>query len=216
MTDVKKDIKRRNKDWVQVTFFVFLDDADKVPSTINLRQHSLEYLGAKTSRKHLTGVYGTNSRDTALFLASSWADANGKSLLMIDAWTLLPNFHVTRSQITREIINESHWMHSERLNMVFKEELYQKALKWALRNHGEVAHREAIHMSMPNFLLKYPEFAMKILDDEAELHMIVHPVHASFDLTDEKAPFWAATVHLDRANIVAASVRHMPEVEVSV
>lgn len=202
---------RRNKDWVLLTLFVF---SDEVPKGINVKQHSLEFVGASSSRKHLTGVYGTNSRDASLFIASSWADANAKSLYLLDVWAHLPNFHATRSQITRDIIKESHWMHVERLSSALKEELHMKALKWIGSKHGQEEQAQAIDMPMPNILLKYPDFAMKLLDEDQDLSMIVHPVEAKFDLGEKKMPFWAATVHLDRAEIVHCEVRHMPDIKV--
>lgn len=203
--------KRRNKDWVLLTLFVF---SDEEPKKVIVKQNSLPYEGAPASRKHLTGVYGTNSRDAALFLASSWADSNGKSLYLLDVWAHLPNFHATRSQITREIVQDSHWMHAERLGSSLKEEVHQKALKWVLKQHGSDAHKNAIDMSVPNLLLQYPDFAMKLLDEDKDLSMLVHPVKASFDTSEQKMAFWAATVHLDRIELVAAEVRHMPSIEV--
>lgn len=202
---------RRNKDWVLLTLFVFADD---MPKVVHVKQNSLDYDGAHPSRKHLTGVYGTNSRDAALFLASSWADAKGQSLYLLDVWAHLPNFHATRSQITREIIQDSHWMHTERLSSALKEEVHMKALKWIGSKHGQAAQAAAIDMQVPNIMLEYPDFAMKVLDEDPDLSMIVHPVRAAFDLSRPKMSFWAATVHLDRVSIVHQEIRHMPGIKV--
>jgi hypothetical protein len=215
--EVMEPVKtRRNKDWVLLTQFVFADPGAKI-DTVSVRQNSLDFIGApkKGSRKHITGVYGTNSRDAALFLAASWADAHGKAMYLLDVWAHLPNFHATRSQLTRDILKESHWLHAERMSSALRDEFHQKALKWLLREHGPSAHAEATSQSLPTILLAYPDFALKMLDDDKDIGMLVHPVKARFDLTEEKMTFWAATIHLDRVQLVAAEVRHMPQIKVT-
>ena len=204
-------VRRRNRDWVLLTQFMFVDAA---PKSVTLRSNSLDYVGAVNSRKHVTGVYGTNSRDSALFLASSWADAHKKTLLLLDTWIHLPNFQQTRLQITREIVQESRWMHTDRLGMGLKEEVHAKLLKWIMKSKSKSEAAEAIDMTVSSLILKYPELASKLLDDDEDIGVLIHPVHANFDGTDEKVPFWAATVHLDRIKIAAAEVRHMPDIKV--
>lgn len=204
-------VKRRNRDWVLLTQFLFLDAA---PKSVNLRQNSLDYVGAVNSRKHVTGVYGTNSRDSALFLASEWADAHKKSLLLLDTWIHLPNFQQTRLQITREILQESRWMHTDRLGTELKDEVHAKLLKWVLKSKSKEEGTDAVNMTVSSLLLKYPELVSKLLDDDQDIGVLIHPVHATFDESEDKVPFWAATVHLDRIKITAAEVRHMPDIKV--
>lgn len=204
-------VRRRNRDWILLTQFLFVDAA---PKSVNLRQNSLDYVGAANSRKHVTGVYGTNSRDSALFLASSWADAHKKTLLLLDTWIHLPNFQQTRLQITREIVQESRWMHTDRLGMELKDEVRAKLLKWIAKSKSKDASLEATNMTVSSMILKYPELATKLLDDDQDIGVLIHPVHANFDGSDEKVPFWAATVHLDRIKIAAAEIRHMPDIKV--
>jgi hypothetical protein len=204
-------VKRRNRDWVLLTQFLFLDAA---PKSLNLRQNSLDYVGAAPSRKHVTGVYGTNSRDTALFLASSWADAHGKLLMLLDTWVHMPNFQQTRLQITREIVKESKWLHTDRLSSSLKEEIHAKMLKWIMKAKSNQEAAEAIDMTVSALMLKYPELAMRLLDEDADIGMLIHPVYAKFDTSEEKVPFWAATIHTDRIEIAACEVRHAPEIKV--
>lgn len=208
---VAKPVKRRNRDWVLLTQFLFVD---AVPKSVNLRQNSLDFEGATPSRKHVTGVYGTNSRDSALFLASSWADANGKIVLLLDTWVHMPNFQQTRLQVTREIVHSSRWMHTDRLSSELKAEVHQKLLKWITKSRSRNEVAEAIDMTVPALLLKYPELAMRLLDEDEDIGMLIHPVHATFDSSTERVPFWAATIHMDRIEIAAAEVRHMPDVKV--
>lgn len=198
-----------------MTLFAF-EDPGRIPSSLKVKEHSLDYYGApqKRSRKHLTGVYGTNSKDAALFLAASYADAHRKMPFLIDVWAHLPNFHATRSQITREVVQSSHWMHAERLSSSLKEEIHQKALKWLIKERGPGAHAKAIDQSVPSIMLDHPEFALKLLDEDPDLGMLVHPIYAKFDMAQPKTPFWAATLHLDRVQIVAAEVRHRPDIQV--
>lgn len=206
-----KPVKRRNRDWVLLTQFLFVDAA---PKSVNLRQNSLDYEGATSSRKHVTGVYGTNSRDAALFLASSWADSNNKIMLLLDTWVHMPNFQQTRLQITREIVKESRWMHTDRLSSELKSEVHQKLLKWVTKSKSSTEAVEAVNLTVPALLLKYPELAMKLLDEDEDIGMMIHPVYAKFDASPERVPFWAATIHLDRIEIAAAEVRHMPDIKV--
>lgn len=205
---------RKVKDWVLLTMYVF---SNEIPKTLNYKSNSLNCVDLVPSRKHLTGIYGTNSRDASLHLASLHAEQNSfQHMLLLDVWVHLPNFHATRSQITREIVKESHWMHAERLATSMKNEVQQKALVWVLQKYGPAAHAEASEMSVASLMLKYPAFAMKALDDDKDLAMLVHPVYLGFDPYPEKSPVWVATVRLDRAKIAAAEIRHLPSVQVPV
>lgn len=205
---------RKVKDWVLLTMYVFTNE---IPRTLKYKSHSLDCVGLSPSRKHLTGVYGTNARDASLHLASVYAEQQSiQHMLLLDVWVHLPNFHATRSQITREIVQDTHWMHSDRLATTMKNEVQQKALVWVLQKFGPAAHAEASSLSVSALLLKYPEFAMKLLDDDKDLSMLVHPVNLKFDPYPDKSPIWVATVRLDRAQIVAAEVRHLPAIQVPV
>jgi hypothetical protein len=202
---------RRKKDWVLLRSYVF---ADAPPAKVDVKKHLLDYVGAVKSKKHLTGIYGTNSGDAGGFLATNWARRNDMRTFFLDIWAEIPNFHSSRAQMTRDILAESHWLHLDRMSVSLRDEIKAKMLGWIKRKEGERKFIEAEDMSCQQIALRYPEFAVKLLDEDLDIGMIVHPVYTKFDLESERQlSLWAATVHTERIAIKGAELRHMGDVQ---
>lgn len=202
---------RRRKDWVLLRSYVFDED---VPKTVNVQKHSLEYVGSVSSKKYLTGIYGTNSGDAGGFLATNWAMSNKLRIFFLDIWAEIPNFHASRAQMTREILKHAHWLHLDRMSVELREEIKDSMIGWIKRKYGGEVAKNAQDTNVQQLVLTYPELAIKLLDDDEDIGMIVHPIHTKFDEGSAKQiSLWAATIRRDRINIRGAEIRYKADVK---
>lgn len=205
--------QRRRKDWVMLRSYLF-EDSETVPKgPIDVIKSSISYLDQPkmTGRKHFSGVYGTNSGDAGAFLASNWAARNGKQVYFLDVWAEIPNFHTSRAQMTRQILRESHWLHVDRMSVDFRDEVKELMMGWIRRKHGQSENVQDLTISQ--LLLRHPWLAIKLLDEDDDIGMIVHPVHTLFDHGNEKQlSIWAATIRTDRLPVQSAEIRFRPDI----
>jgi hypothetical protein len=206
---------RRRKDWVLLRSYLFGEPNGEL-GKVDVIKSSFDYVGIPkiSGRKHFTGIYGTNSGDAGGFLASNWASRNDKQVYFLDVWAEIPNFHSSRAQMTRQILQESHWLHLDRMSVDLRDEIKDSLLGWVKRKFGPEERQAIEKHTVQQILLKYPEFAVKLLDDDSDLGMIVHPIYTSFDKGEgRQLSLWAATIRTDRISIKGAEIRYLPEIE---
>lgn len=201
---------RRQCDWVQLRSYLF---CNSLPATsISIKAHELDYVGSlrqlNINSLHLTAAYGSKSTKTAAQLATSWANRNHTYAHPIDIWVKVPGLTASRKQMTQASIEQSHWLHIDRIAAPLQKEIKAQLLAWVYLGHGVAVASAATVLTVPQLLLVYPDLASRLLDEFQYLGMIVHPVKTKFDTDSEvQKVIWVATVRTDRLAVAAAELR---------
>ena len=204
---------RRHRDWVKLRNYIF---CEFVPSgRIDIKDYQIDYVGS--TRKpdvhnfHFTGVYGTRSIETSAILATSFASRDRKYAHPLEIWVDVPGLTDSRKQMTRSSIEQSGWLHIERMARPLQNEIKDQLLYWLEFDHDLIVVNALSGLKVSELLLLYPALAPRLLDEVDDLGMLVHPVKTKFDLgSDVQKVIWVATVRTDKFSIAAAEMRFGP------
>ena len=187
---------------------------DKIPDTLVLRDHLLPFEGASSDPHFLWGLYGTSSMQHTLFLADSYATRTKKQMLTVQLWYHVDNFDRVKSKITEEIADEAGFIHLDRMQSTFRDQLRDMVLIELHKKLGTGAQFETIKgMSLDDILIRHPGCVKVIFDKKKKVNVIVHPVRQLFDENDKK-PVFVATVRNIKSRLVAAEVRYLEHIKV--
>lgn len=131
---------------------------------------------------------------------------------MLDANYKVDNYDLTRSQVRRETLEQTGWLHLDRVSTSFREELKEQWLTWIRADapHG-VANRLR-ELSLADIAQQYPRYVDHMFKERPEIRGIVHPVNP---VIDPSVVLWVATVRYDADRFEGATVRFLPQIEVA-
>ena len=200
----------RPKEWIPLTNYAMVD---QIPSSLALKDHLLPFEGAKSDSKFLWGLYGSASMNRALFLADAYASRHKKQMLTIQLWYHVDHFQLVKSKITPEIAEQSGFVHLDRLQSDYRDELRELVLlDLHKRTHG--AQYETLqNMSLEDIMVRHPECVNVIFDQNKKVNVVVHPVRQLYDENDAR-PVNLATVRNIKARLAAAEVRYLEDIKV--
>ncbi|NCT99843.1 MAG: hypothetical protein GXD23_20930 [Comamonadaceae bacterium] len=204
----------KQRDMVQLSFLAHTRD---VPDRIRLRDCGLGFAGqsADLSAGLITGVYGASAKQAALVAAARWTQEHQRAaglnrVLMVDLNYRVDNFHLTREQARRDTVQETGWIHFDRIGAALRDELRDQWVEWIVRDTG--TRRAAVaDDSLVDLALKFPDCVAKTFQHEKAVRCIVHPVNPAID---PSIVLWAATLRYDKKRFEDASVRFLPHVQI--
>ena len=186
---------------------------DSMPTSIVLKDHLLPFEGATADPKFLWGLYGTSSMNHALFLADSYASRHKKQMLTVQLWYHVDNFDRVKSKITAEIADEAGFIHLDRLQSTFRDELRELVLANLKRKFSGAQYVTLSNMSLDEIMIRHPECVKVIFNAHEKVNVVVHPVRQLYDENDKK-PVFVATVLNIKERLVAAEVRYLEAIKV--
>lgn len=185
-----------------------------LPDKLRLREHSLEFPGSdKLPGTVISGVYGTQAKNAAIQIAAAWNKEleQGKRrsrALLVDAQYRIDNMQDgTRQGITRESLEITGWLHVDRLQADFREELKQMALGWVREDLGEASVERLASMDLRLILLEHPALVRHLFTTRKfRVTCVVHPVRPNIAPEQE---LLAATVRYEPERFVEATARYL-------
>ena len=200
----------RPKEWIPLTNYAMVD---KIPASLVLKDHLLPFEGARADPKFLWGLYGSASMNRALFLADAYASRNKKQMLTIQLWYHVDHFELVKSKITPEIADESGFVHLDRLQSHYRDELRELILVDLHKRTHSAQYAALQNMSLDEIMIRHPECVRVIFDQNKKVNVVVHPVRQLYDDRDTR-PVHLATVRNIKARLAAAEVRYLEEIKV--
>lgn len=200
----------RPKEWIPLSNFAMVD---KVPDRLVLKDHLLPFEGSKPDAKFLWGLYGTSSMNHTLFLADAYASKHKKQMLTVQLWYHVDNFERVKSKITPEIADESGFIHLDRLQSHFRDQLQVQILAHLKKKTSSSQYTMLVPMSLEDIMVRHPECVRVIFDNMPKVNVVVHPVRQLYDETDSK-PVQIATVRNIPKRLAAAEVRYLEHIKV--
>ncbi|MFC5500104.1 hypothetical protein ACFPOE_21350 [Caenimonas terrae] len=210
---------RPNKlDMISMSLLVMTRD---MPDSVKLKDSSLDYEGREqdTSGRLITGAYGSTSRQLALVAASAWthkhqgAKAGPNRMLVLDMNYRVDNFKLTREQGRPDLIAMTGWMHMDRLQVDYRDEIKHDWLRWIAKDKGKQTAIVLEDVKLADIALRYPQYVAKMMKDHSEIMVVVHPVRLTVK-PDEV--LWAATVRYEPERMDTPHIRFMPDIQVIV
>lgn len=205
---------RRNKDWVLLSLIIF---SDTDPRTVSVTAACKTLLGRESAKNEMTGIYGSKSRDAALFAAAKWTRENKTRFFILDLWAHIPDAHLLTSQANRELMEKSHWFHSGRIGSKLKAELKARACEHLAKTNESEVVAKAHEETLPWIFRNHPDCLSDTFAKEKDLQMVCHTVKPAFqscEIDQEPTPIWCATIRLDRIELMRAEMRYLPDVQV--
>lgn len=197
----------RPKEWIPLSNYAFFD---KRPDSIVLRDSLVAFEGARPDPAFLWGVYGTSSMNHMLFLADNYAQHRNKLSFSVQMWYHVDYFERVKSKISPEIAHESGFIHLDRLQSEFRDEIRDLVVA-SIKERVSGSQFEIIRtMNLSDIMMRHPECVRVIFDRYKKVHVVVHPVRQLFDETDRR-PVHIATVRNVKSRIMAAEVRYFEE-----
>jgi hypothetical protein len=204
------------RNMVSLAFLVYAKD---IPGKVNLREHSLQFLGSEkmSSDGLITGVYGAHSKQMALVCSANWsrerAASSGRNrILMLDANYRVDNYDLTRTQVRPDTLQKTGWLHLDRVATSFREEIKAQWLAWVHADSAPGVAARLADMSLADIAQQYPHYVLKMLQERPDIRGIVHPVNP---VIDPSVALWAATVRYEADRFENASVRFLPHIQVA-
>jgi hypothetical protein len=112
-----------------------------------------------------------------------------------------------RALITRETLDLTGWLHLDRLQADFRDELKVQALEWVRNDVSKAAAVRAEELDLRRIFLEHPELVKHLFAARRQkLVGVVHPVRPKVAPGEE---LLAATVRYDANRFVEASVRYL-------
>lgn len=213
--------KVKAPDQVAISFLVF---SKGMPSKIALHDHSLACVDdagqpVKQLPGTITGVFGMYSRQRALERASRWsASHEGKSagpdrILLLDAHYKVDNFSLTREQLRETTLAQTGWLHFERIQADYRDELKAMWINWIRRDFNAEHANSLKDVSFFDIARTHPRYISKMMRQDDRIKVIVHPVRMAFAPDDV---ILGATVRLDPERFADAKIRFLPDIKVSI
>lgn len=210
---------RPNKlDMISMSLLVMTRD---MPESVKLKDSSLDYEGRVTdsSSRLITGAYGSHSKQMALVAASEWnqkhqgAKSGPNRILIMDMNYRVDNFKLTREQGRPDLIAQTGWMHMDRLQVEYRDEIKHDWLRWISKDKGVQTAISLEDVQLVDIAFRYPQYVTKMMKDHSEIVVVVHPVRLTIA---PETKLWAATVRYDRERIDTPLIRFMPDIQVVV
>lgn len=202
-------LSQRPRDWIPFANFALVP---RIEPELRLREHLLPYAGAHADAGLLWGVHGTTSINAAIFSAAAEAARRRCQSLQITTWYRVDNFSAVTTPLTRESSRAAGYLHLGRLSAAFRDDIRETWLSWLAAQAAD-QHESQAHLGLEDLALLHPEFVQRMLAQNPQLHMVVHPVRVPWVALDAP-PLWVASVRADPERIMASEVRYVPEVQV--
>lgn len=201
---------RRPSGWIPLTNYALVD---KIPESLVLKDHLMPFEGAKSDPKFLWGLYGTSSMNQVLFLADAYAKRHKKQMLTVQLWYHVDHFELVKSKITPEIADETGFVHLDRLQGHYRDELRELVLlDLHKKTHG--AQFAALqNMNLDEIMIRHPEAVNVIFDKNKKVNVVVHPVRQIYDENDKRSVH-VATVRNIKARLATVEVRYLEHIKV--
>lgn len=203
------------RDMVSLSFLVHVKE---IPELVRLQAHSLHYVGHDpvANAGLITGIYGANSKHTALVTASNWSRERAGAqavnrVLMLDTNYRIDNYSLTREQTRRDTLDQTGWLHLDRVSSGFREELKAEWTDWLSKTLAPGVAARLNELSLADLALQYPSCIGMMFANEKGLKGIVHPVNPVLDPT---VTLWAATVRYEADRFQGPVIRFLPYVQV--
>lgn len=205
--------KFKRAEVASLTFIAFVPGAT-IPDKLSLGDHSLEFPGSdKLSNSLISGVYGAQAKAAAVIIAAEWNKELEKGrrpsrALLVDTQYRIDNMQEgSRALITRETLDLTGWLHLDRLQADFRDELKVQALEWLRNDVSRAAAVRAEELDLRRIFLEHPELVKHLFAARRQkLVGVVHPVRPKVAPDEE---LLAATVRYDANRFVEASVRYL-------
>ena len=205
------------RDMAALSFLIHTKD---IPKEITLNDHSLSFIGSQESlfdaENIITGVYGAYSKQVALVMASRWSsDRVGKEglnrILMLDVNYKIDNYSLTREQTRKDILEQTGWLHMDRMATSLRKEVKAQWLDWIDQESPIGVAQRLEDESLNDIAVKYPKYVRRMMAENPSIRGIVHPVNPVLEPT---ACIWAASVRYEAERFHGANVRFLRQVEV--
>ena len=201
----KAEYLRRPKAWIPFVNFALVPE---VPPVLRLQDHMFPYEGMEMADHFIWGVYGTLSANHALFTVDTYARKNKLDLLTIQGWYRLDNFE--RTQSDEKIVDNTGYVHMERLKSHFRDHLHELMLKYAVEKIDGFNISAMKLLPLNELLVRYPRLIYAIFDSYPNITMVVHPVRQLY-IADQKRDYNIATMRNIPSRIMSLHVRFMEE-----
>ena len=205
------------RDMAALSFLIHTKD---IPKEITLNDHSLSFIGSQESlfdaENIITGVYGAYSKQVALVMASRWSsDRVGKEglnrILMLDVNYKIDNYSLTREQTRKDILEQTGWLHMDRMATSLRKEVKAQWLDWIDQESPLGVAQGLENESLKDIAVKYPKYVRRMMSENPSIRGIVHPVNPVLEPT---SCIWAASVRYEAERFNGANVRFLRQVEV--
>lgn len=204
----------------------FLVHTRGVPKSnqVKLSDCTLEYVDdesrpVKQGKGLITGVFGLSSKQQALVAAARWsrereyATSGSNRVLMADVNYKIDNYDLTRNQLTAEIVEQTGWMHMERIASKYRKVLTEQWIAWIRRDFNNDYARSLDEVPLLELARRHPKYIARMMKESPHLRAIIHPVRPAI------APdviLLAATVRYEPQFFGEAHVRFTNNISVAI
>ncbi len=225
-TDGEKTLKPKPQKPANEVSLAFLAFTRGVPKSnqIRLSDCALEYVDdeyrpVKPPSGLITGVFGLASKQQALVAAARWSKereyspAGNNRVLLVDVNYKIENYSLTRSQLTADLVDQTGWVHMERLSSKHRKDLTVMWLQWIRRDYNDDYARILADDEIPLLELarRHPKYVHRMMEESPAIRAVIHPVRPAI------APdmvLLGATVRYNPAYFGEAHVRFTADVSV--
>jgi hypothetical protein len=208
----------RQKNIISLSFMTLVRD---IPETLNLKDLSLDYESHPENKGLIAGIYGPQSKQNALFALGRWSRENStptnktgpNRVLLVDAGYHVDNFELTRNQGCYEHIEKTGWVHFDRLQTDYREELKEMWLDWIKKDFSAKEASSVADEAFLSIALRYPFFVEKFIKSDPKIKIVIHPARLTIS---PSTVLRAATCRYSKESFVEAEVRYLSQVKVKI
>jgi len=188
--------------------------------SLRLKDLSLELSDAEPPANLFTGAYGGTSGQLLVETSSAWnrkhaGRGDAVRSVIVDVDYRVDSFAKTRSPADAETVEATGWLHLDRIQSDYREELRSKWLAWIAADLGR-ARAEFLRTQgtkLTELALSYPQYIYKTMRTNRHLRSIGYPARLA---VNPAIVLWVVSVKWDTERLHTARVRFLKDVTVSI
>lgn len=211
MKPVNQALRHKQKGWVPVSTFAMVKE---MPTAMQYQEHLIPFEGADGDTNLPWGVYGSASTNSGMFLAEAAARKAKKPLVLVGTlWYFIEDFSAA-GELRKSMEDGNGFLHLGRISASLRDEIRAELMQILEEQQTVTAARkkQLEEMSWEDFLVKVPGVVREFIRRGDDLMFVVHPVRQLYD-KDTRPVLWVASFKMDPERVMAAEVRHMPQIE---
>lgn len=185
------------------------------PVSTQLSETSVRFIDDEPRPGFLTGMYGSSSRSLAGTIMSRFNTENrtkDRYVFPVDFSFLVRDLSAARLQLTKELVEQTGYMHLDRLKANYRNDL---TLRWRqlVKNKKPKDYEQIADAGLTEIALLHPWIIHELFLQQEDLLAVIHPIRP---VALNGISAWGATLRYSSERIVRPEVRFMPYVKVVV
>jgi hypothetical protein len=194
---------------IQIYTYAFVR---RLPKSLVFGDHRMPLRNGVHDPGFVSGAYGTNASNEALFMAGDHAEGLQVQLLTLCLFYKLRDGMPPRKAIDRRAAQATGFLHLGRVEKAYGNELRETVISSLSSVLSHQAHKSIEDLSLAGVMVKHPVAAQMLLAADPLLDMIVRPALLYYG--ERERQISVATVRASRASEMNAQARYLEGIPV--